>query len=141
MSFLGQIPEPPRDPLLLTRTMRKSIIWHQIPTAVELELLYQIQRSCICILQRRGVGAGIVSSKIERLHEEYIRASMSKISASLDTSKVDSEGHKTQAIYRKARKARTSNNVEYGDLKSPPTRRRTSNNAVNKGIQLLLFSM
>nr|GEV82910.1 eukaryotic translation initiation factor 3 subunit C-like [Tanacetum cinerariifolium] len=38
---------------------------HQIPTAVELELLYQILRSCICILQRRGVGARIVGSKIE----------------------------------------------------------------------------
>ncbi|GJT11841.1 kinesin-like protein KIN-14B [Tanacetum coccineum] len=37
-----EIPEPPRDPLLLTRTMRKSIIWHQIPTVMELEPLYQL---------------------------------------------------------------------------------------------------
>ncbi|GKA05521.1 hypothetical protein Tco_0684641 [Tanacetum coccineum] len=68
--------------------------------------------SKICLDSTKSTESAAVTKKIEeelqtcdalieRLHEEYIRASMSKISASLDISKVDSEGHKTQAIYRK----------------------------------------
>ncbi|GKC88544.1 kinesin-like protein KIN-14B, partial [Tanacetum coccineum] len=68
--------------------------------------------SKICSDSTKSTESAVVTKKIEeelqkcdalieRLHEEYIRASLSKISASLDISKVDSEGHKTQAIYRK----------------------------------------
>lgn len=39
VSFLELIPGPPKDPLFVIRIVKRSIIWHPIFIAVELELL------------------------------------------------------------------------------------------------------